>query len=135
MLTINKYYIITLEEFMFDKIQEITSRTLNGIEFNKLMRWVRDKEYSEEEIINAYKYCKSSDINYIQKYLESQKKQKQLSSRPPEWMNENIQDEPLDKKTLLKFIKSWKCFFDSEEEYKAWGMEQLKNNGYEIKEV
>ena len=106
---------------MFDKLQEILGRTLNGFETNKLMYWIKENKYTEEEIINAYKYCKVKDINYISKYLDNQVKK-------PEWFDKEIIDEPLEPEELIKFQNEMKEFYDSEEEWKQRTKELLKES-------
>lgn len=117
---------------MFDKIQRLIGRPLNGLETNKILVWLEEKKYTIEEIVSAYECCQSSNINYIRKYLDDTKNHKIQS---PKWLGKEINEEPMSKKELVKIIKDWKIFFDNEEEWKKWGIEQLKENGYETKEV
>lgn len=97
---------------MFDKLQKILVRPLNGFETQKILNWINEKKYTEEEIISAYEYCESKHINYIAKYLETNKQQK------PYWYDKKITDEPLKPDELLKYQKEMKEFYDSEEEWK-----------------
>lgn len=107
---------------MFDKLQEILGRTLNGFETNKLMNWLKENKYTEEEILNAYEYCESKHINYISKYLENNKKD------VPDWYNKQINDEPLEPKELIEFQKLMREFYDTDEEWEQRTNELLKES-------
>ena len=90
---------------MFDRLQEILVRPINGYEAEKLMKWVDNKIYTEEEIINAYEYCQVKTINYISKYLENNK-----SKLKPSWLDKEIKYEELSQKELLEMQNLMKEF-------------------------
>jgi len=91
---------------MFDKLQEILKRTINGYEAEKLMKWIDNKIYTEEEIINAYEYCQVKTINYISKYLENNK-----TNIKPNWLDKEIVYEELTPKELLEMKNLMKEFY------------------------
>ena len=107
---------------MFDKLQEILVRPISGYEVQKIMNWINDKIYTEEEILNAYEYCEIKTINYIAKYLESKK------SIKPSWYNKKIEDKPLSEKEIIEYQKIMKEFYSSDEEFKKKTQDLLKES-------
>ena len=75
---------------MYEEIETILSRTLSPFEYEKIEELLKD--YTEEQIINAYKNSPIKNINYITKFIKSIKK-------TPRWLNQKIVNKPLDEET------------------------------------
>ena len=96
---------------MFDKLQQIVGRAINGFEAQKIMNWVNDGIYTEQQILDAYKYCQVKTLNYVSKYLENHKQDK------PEWFDKHIEKEELAVSEQIKMLEELKEFYDNKDEW------------------
>ena len=81
---------------MYQEIENILVRTLSPYEYEKLEELKQN--YTEEQIINAYKTSNVRNINYIMKVIKNKKV-------VPEWLNREIVNEPLDEETIKEGIE------------------------------
>ena len=81
---------------MYQELENLLVRTLSSYEYEKLEEL--KKNYTEEQIIYAYKNSSVKNINYIEKVLKNKK-------RTPEWLNREIVNEPLDEETIQEGIE------------------------------
>lgn len=91
---------------MYNEIQKlIAPNTLSSFEFTKLEELLKD--YTENEILEAYKKVGYKPINYITKILSKKVK-------TTYWLNEEIKNQPIDKETkdlfddFQKFLKEFR---------------------------
>lgn len=75
---------------MYEQLENILTRTLSSFEYEKIEELL--KTYTEEQIIYAYKNSPVKNINYISKYMQSQKK-------TPSWLHKEIKSQPIDEET------------------------------------
>ena len=93
---------------MYKEIENILVRTLSPFEYEKIEK-LKDN-YTEQQIIDAYKNSKVKNVNYIAKTLESYKK----VMPEPNWLNFEIEAEPIDEETqqlidnFNKFIEEFR---------------------------
>ena len=95
---------------MYEQIEQIIVRTLSPFEYEILEDL--KKQYTEKQIIGAYKLYGDKPINYITKVIKNIKK-------APDWLDKEIKAIPPDEKTI-------KCFEDFNEILK--GFRNDKNN-------
>ena len=79
---------------MYEQIENILTRTLSPFEYEKIEELLKD--YTEEQIIYAYKNSPVKNINYISKYIHSIK-------RTPSWLHQEIKKQPIDEETQKEF--------------------------------
>lgn len=91
---------------MYDEIQKlIAPNTLSSFEFTKLEELLKD--YTENEIIEAYKKAGYKPINYITKILSKK-------AKTTHWLNQEIKNQPIDEETkkeyddFQKFLKEFR---------------------------
>lgn len=89
---------------MYKEIENILVRTLSPYEYEKLEELKQN--YTEEQIINAYKSSSVKNINYISKVLENKK-----IDITPNWLNKKIINEEIDEQTK-KDIEDFKKFLE-----------------------
>lgn len=81
---------------MYDELQQIIApNTLSSFEFTKLEELLKD--YTEEQILNAYKKIGYKPINYIIKILSNKK------TITAEWLNKEIKNQKVDEETKKEF--------------------------------
>lgn len=93
---------------IYNYYENIFARTLNGIEYETITKWLEDK--TEEEIKNAINETAKSNIDnikYVEKVLYSNKKKN--NKVIPEWYNKEIEEseEEVDEE-FKKFIKEFR---------------------------
>lgn len=96
---------------MFDKLQVIVGRAINGFEVQKIMKWVNNGVYTEQQILDAYEYCQVKTINYVSKYLENHKQDK------PEWFDKHVEKEELTVSEQIMMLEELKEFYDNKDEW------------------
>ena len=87
---------------MYEEIETILSRTLSPFEYEKIEELL--KTYTEEQVIYAYKNSPVKHINYITKFINSQKK-------IPSWLHKEIENQPIDEETIQQ-DKEFKAFIE-----------------------
>ena len=97
---------------MFEKLQQIVGRAISGYEAQKIMNWVNNGIYTEQQILDAYDYCQVKTLNYIAKYLENQK-----PSIKPKWFDKQIEKEQTSADEILELQKIMKEFYNNDEEW------------------
>lgn len=80
---------------MYKEIENILVRTLSPFEYEKIEELL--KIYTEEQVINAYRNSPVKNINYISKYLQRIK-------IIPNWLNKEIENQPIDEETKQENI-------------------------------
>ena len=80
---------------MYDELQQIIApNTLSSFEFTKLEELLKD--YTEEQILNAYKKVGYKPINYITKILSNK------NTITAEWLNKEIKNQKIDNEVSNK---------------------------------
>ena len=87
---------------MYEEIETILSRTLSPFEYEKIEELL--KTYTEEQVMYAYKNSPVKHINYITKFINSQKK-------IPSWLHKEIENQPIDEETIQQ-DKEFKAFIE-----------------------
>lgn len=87
---------------MYEEIETILSRTLSPFEYEKIEELL--KTYTEEQVMYAYKNSPVKHINYITKFIKSQRK-------TPSWLHKEIINEPIDEETK-KEQEDFKTFIE-----------------------
>lgn len=80
---------------MYQEIENLLVRTLSPFEYEKLEQLKND--YTEQQIIDAYKESSVKNINYITKVLQNKTKV------VPTWLNQEIENQEIDEETKTTF--------------------------------
>ena len=79
---------------MYEEIENIIVRTLSPYEYIQLEKL--KEQYSEQQIIDAYKTAKVKNVNYITKILQNIKVK-------PEWLDKEITNQEIDEETQKEY--------------------------------